>query len=271
MAGGSDVQSWRLVDAEGVARQAPFLWRVENALDTEHPELHNFLGALQFTMECALLQHSPATWLRCQVLHKDLDASHPRPYRLYHTGLFNQWVLNRNLVLGAHADRFNHRGGIEVVLIVEDGPTEIELQINTGVNERLAVSSRRSEGSGPWVALVLAELHSIVHRVTQVEDIRADWGDRWSISFYMSAGVLGRSRSLSIDTAISPPMNQLATIFKDRGLPAMAHGFAALQEGGWLASRYEEGGDALCALASSLGVGPLSRKHSHASGTFRER
>ena len=107
MPGGSETQSWRFMDGDGCEHQAPYFWKLEAAMSTHDPKLHEFVAALQYAMEYALLQAEPGLWLRSYEAFGDLDADSPGPGRLYETGMYNQWVLNRNLMLSPHKDHFN--------------------------------------------------------------------------------------------------------------------------------------------------------------------
>ena len=254
MPGVSCQQNWAFPDVDGCDRMAPFLWRIEGAMGSNQPDLHSFIGVLQYALEYAVFEQSPARWLQCYAAFGDLDAPEPHPYRLHRTGMFNQWVLNRNLLLGTHKDKHNDPSGIEVLLIVEDGPTGIELQIDIGGGESIAVSSRRDRG-GHWLAVVVAELHSVDHRVCQRSRApRGAWGDRWSFTFYLSRTCLCASQragaalargttrtSADVTTSGNTDDLKLASVFRGHGLPEEASRYAALREGGWVAKRYRVG------------------------------
>jgi len=107
MAGGSEKQSWRFLDQEGCEHQAPYFWKLEDAMTKHDPKLHEFVSALQYAMEYSLLQAHPELWLRSYESFGDLDAHSPGPGRLYRDGMYNQWVLNRNLMLSPHTDHLN--------------------------------------------------------------------------------------------------------------------------------------------------------------------
>lgn len=109
MAGRALVQGKRFRDADGTQRQAPYLWKLHQVLDAKAPWLNGVLAALQYAMEYMLLLDNPEAWLRCFELAGDLDAKAPAHGRLFQSGLYNQFVVNRNLVLEEHIDNFNHK------------------------------------------------------------------------------------------------------------------------------------------------------------------
>ena len=108
MAGASATQSFRFEDSDGNERQGPFLWKLDEALSTHDPEMHSFAAALQYALEHVLLRADPERWLRQYELFRDLDVEAPAPGRLYRDGMYNQYVLNRNLLLDEHTDHLNH-------------------------------------------------------------------------------------------------------------------------------------------------------------------
>ena len=65
-----------------------------------------------------LLLDNPEAWLCCFELAGDLDAEAPAHGRLFENGLYNQFVVNRNLVLEEHTDNFNHQVLVTVVVAV---------------------------------------------------------------------------------------------------------------------------------------------------------
>merc|ERR1740130_2333324 len=99
MAGSAAVQGKRFRDVDGEQRQAPYLWKLHQVLDAKAP------------------------WLSCFELAGDLDAKAPAHGRLFESGLYNQFVVNRNLVLEEHTDNFNHKDGVETLVVIETGPT----------------------------------------------------------------------------------------------------------------------------------------------------
>lgn len=108
MGGRAAVQGKRFRDVDGGERQAPYLWKVHQVLDAKAPWLNGVLAALQYAMEYMLLLDNPEVWLSCFELTGDLDAEAPAHGRLFESGLYNQFVVNRNLVLEEHTDHFNH-------------------------------------------------------------------------------------------------------------------------------------------------------------------
>ena len=62
---------------------------------------------LQYCMEHLVLRTAPELWLRVYELWGDLDQDAPRYGRLY-GGMYNQFVVNKNLLLDDHEDDGNH-------------------------------------------------------------------------------------------------------------------------------------------------------------------
>ena len=249
--GGAPQQRMRFVGAGGGAHQAPYLWKMDKLLDET---AHNVLTCLQYSMEYMLLLDNPEAWLRAYELYGDLDADGPAYGRLYNQGLYNQLVINRNLVLCEHTDRFNHPDSVETLLVIETGPTGLRLALQ--LDGETTVVASRDGSAGARMAALSARLSQITHgvRVCEPEDAPpAPWSDRWSVGFYLSTdpftqhrrfaeAAAARAPSPPAARAPSPPTStSLAASLTGFGLPERAAGMRALQQGGWLAARYSRG------------------------------
>ena len=92
---------------DGKVHMAPYEWRIHKAIKELDPHLDIVMSRLQYAMEYLVLLNDPCTWLRVQELWGDLLEESPRYGRLY-GGAYNQFVVNKNLLLDAHYDYTNH-------------------------------------------------------------------------------------------------------------------------------------------------------------------
>ena len=245
MAGSTPQQMMRFRDTDRNETMAPFLWKVEKALTNHDAACHNAIAKLQYFVECLLLKHLPEVWLRQYSVFEDLSSKQPSVGRLYQTGAHNQWVMNRNLVLGVHRDHFNCLRAAESLIIIERGPTGIEFTIHADDAAPFVIRPNQ-EGTGARMTTLLAELHSIDHAAHVQADVpEGQWQDRWSFSFYVNAASLSSclKHSATFGTGREAPSESpnFAPCFVGRGLPEHAAHLCALQPGGWLACRYGQG------------------------------
>ena len=279
-AGAARVQSMRYKASDNTNRQLPYLWKIETAIEEHCPSLHNILAHLQYAMENMLLDKSPALWLRAFEAFGDLDLEEPHPGRLYKYGCYNQWVLNRNLLLGWHQDHFNEEEGTETLIVVERGPTGIQLVLISPMDGSRIVVASGDTTIGSRLAAVVGELHSIQHTAELAKGggPSGPWGDRWSFGFYLAKQTLVRhvdcARAAGLATpsasgagAVEP---ELAESLRGFGLPERAAHLRALQRGGWLAARYEAG-PPWPLLSNALGKSIIPCEHKHPMKGFRKR
>ena len=99
-------QQWRF-NFNGQQLMAPYGWKIHRAIREHDPQLDVVLSRLAYAMEHLLLRAAPHLWLQCQDLWGDLDSTKPTFGRLYDS-FNNQFVVNKNLLLGWHNDDANH-------------------------------------------------------------------------------------------------------------------------------------------------------------------
>ena len=114
MGGGAEVQSVRFVNDDGAQRQACYLWSLERALQAYDPQMMQVLSILVYAQEHLMLRSDPELWLRCFSAFGDLNDPEPRPGRVFKSAMWNQYVINLNLLLGRHVD---HRNSAKVPLL----------------------------------------------------------------------------------------------------------------------------------------------------------
>ena len=170
----------------------------------------------------------------------------------------------------------------EQLIIVETGPTGIELHITPpGGGEAIVIASR-SDAPGCRMASIIAQLHTLPHAVLKRRAEDGEWKDRWSLGFYITALSLKLHRECAEVAARSPPAPpppppppptspaELAPCLHGFGLPARAATLRALQPGGWLAKRYDIGlpWPMLC---TALGGSPLPTENHAPDNAYKAR
>ena len=132
-------------------------------------------------------------------------------------------------------------------MIIESGPTGLELNIYPEGQPPFSVASRDDANREPRMAMLLAEfsklLHGVIRRLADAPD--GPWDDRWSFGFYISESSFSRHSELATAAATAtltatplPETPRLARSLEGFGLPERASQLRALQDGGWLAKRY---------------------------------
>lgn len=114
MGGGAEVQSVRFINDEGTQRQACYLWSLERALQGHDPQMMQVLSILVYAQEHLMLRSDPELWLRCFSAFGDLNDPEPGPGRVFKSAMWNQYVINLNLLLSPHVD---HRNSAKVPLL----------------------------------------------------------------------------------------------------------------------------------------------------------
>ena len=130
------------------------------------------------------------------------------------------------------------------------------------------------------MAVIVAELNKLLHSVvrrSKNDALEGPWSDRWSIGFYISEASFTRHRDLATAAATSPPTSsdaaksappRLARSLETFGLPERAARLRALQEGGWLANRYDAG-PPWAHIAAALGEPLLPVTHAQPEGLYQ--
>ena len=172
----------------------------------------------------------------------------------------------------------------EQLIIIETGPTGIELHITPpGGGDPIVIASH-SDAPGCRMASIIAQLHSIPHAVLKrrIADgaPAGEWKDRWSLGFYITALSLNLHRECAeVAVSSSPPQPppppptlpaELAPCLRGFGLPTRAAMLCALQPGGWLAKRYDIGlpWPMLC---TALGGSPLPTENHAPENAYKAR
>lgn len=192
-------------------------------------------------------------------------------------------------ICSKHLTRAPTQDGVETLVVIETGPTGLRLDLQVGGTTTLVASADPS-GHAPRMAALCAQLSQIPHEVRLLPGSEAPegrWGDRWSVGFYISKAAFAQherlrerlSKAALANCAATPapgsdvpppPPHALATSLAGFGLPARAAAKRALQEGGWLAKRYEAGAP-WPNLALQLGIELIPKGHSAAPAAIYKK